>query len=59
MSKLHLEVSMYFFDGTAMKTWQIIAICIKRCSGKGQNRRRLLRATRKGFTDKEKEEEGG
>ena len=59
LSKLGLEVSMYFFDGAAKKNNQRIASCMKRSSEKGKKRRKILRATRKGFTDKEKEEEGG
>ena len=58
-SEIGLQVSIYFVDGAAEKDKQRVSQCLKKSCEKGKKRRRTLRATRKGFLDKEKEEEGG
>ncbi|MCP4481300.1 MAG: hypothetical protein GY817_00525 [bacterium] len=57
--ELGLQVSQNFLDNSIRKDKQIVLQSLIKSLEKGKKRRKSLRAVRKGFIDREREEEGG
>ena len=57
--ELGLQVSQNFLDNSIRKDKQIVLQSLIKSLEKGKKRRKRLRAVRKGFIDREREEEGG